>query len=170
MNVAFFIKLTRLLLAVSVSVWMAGGCLFGCGNLNAMAAEATLSSASAAGDENCRVAQAHSCCTRPGAPRQMKAQQAKAKTTPQLTKVPLAAFPNGTLTAPPHGMKDCPLLANNTAATSKSSSSSQPDPGRTPVAALPSVESVNEQTRVTIASSHVPNRGPTHLRCCVFLI
>jgi hypothetical protein len=168
MNIALFIKLTRLLLAVSVSVWMAGGCLFGCGNMNAMAAEAAPSSASAAVDENCRVAQAHSCCTRPGAPRQMKAQKAKAKTTLRLT-IPLAAFPSGTLTAPPHGMKDCPLLANNTAATSKSSSN-QPDPGRTPVAALPSVESLNEQPRVTIASSYVPNRGPTHLRCCVFLI
>jgi hypothetical protein len=169
MNSALFIKLTRLLLAVSISVWMAGGCLFGCGNMNAMAAEATPSSASAAGDENCRAAQAHSCCTRPGAPRQLKAQKAKPKTTLRRTKEPLAAFPSGTLNALPHGMKDCPLLENNTAATSKSSGS-QPDPGRTPVAALSSVESVNQQPRVTIASSYVPNRGPTHLRCCVFLI
>ena len=165
MNVALFIKLTRLLLAVSVSVWMAGGCLFGCGNMNAMAAEATPSSASVAGDENCHAAQAHSCCTRPGAQKQ----KAKAKTSLRLTKVPRAILPGGTLTAPPHGMADCPLLANNTAATSKSSGS-QPDPGRTPVAVLPSIESLNEQPRVTIASSYVPNRGPTHLRCCVFLI
>ncbi|MCA1576592.1 MAG: hypothetical protein LC794_04410 [Acidobacteria bacterium] len=173
MNPALFIKITRLLLAVSVSVWLAGGCLFGCGNMSATAAEAAPSSASAAGDENCRAAQAHSCCTRPGAAKQnnaqKNAQKAKAKTNLRLTKEQLAAFPSGTLTAPPHGMKDCPLLANNTAATSKSSGS-QPDPGRTPVAALPSVESLKEQTRVTIASSYVPNRGPTHLRCCVFLI
>ncbi len=173
MNLALFIKLTRLLLAVSVSVWMAGGCLFACGNMNAMAAEAAPSSASAAGDENCRVAQAHSCCTRPDAAKQKNAQKnaqkAKAKTKLRLTQVLPAALPSGTLTAPPHGMKDCPLLANNTAATSKSSGS-QPDPGRAPVAALPSGESLNEQPRVTIVSSHVPNRGPTHLRCCVFLI
>jgi hypothetical protein len=168
MNVALFIKLTRLLLALSVSVWMAGGCLFGCGNMNASAAEAAPSSASAAADENCRVAQAHSCCTRPGAANPKTAQK-KAKTTLRQTKAPLAALPPGTLTAPPHGMKDCPLLANNSAAISKNSSS-QPDPGRTPVAVLPSVESLNALPRVTIASSHVPNRGPTHLRCCVFLI
>jgi len=169
MNLALFIKLTRLLLAVSVSVWMAGGCLFGCGNMNAMAAEAAPSSASAAGDENCRAAQAHSCCTRPGAAKQKNAQKAKPKTDQRLTKEPLAAFPSGMLNAPLHGMKDCPLLANNTAATSKSSGS-QPDPGRAPAAALPSAESLNEQPRVTIGSSYVPNRGPTHLRCCVFLI
>jgi hypothetical protein len=168
MSVALFIKLIRLLLAVSVSVWMAGGCLFGCGNMNVSAAEAAPSSASAAGDENCRVAQAHSCCTRPGAARQQTAQK-KAKTTLRQTKVPFAALPPGTLTAPPHGMKDCPLLANNTAVTSKNSSS-QPDPGLTPVAVLPSIESLNELPRVTIASSHVPNRGPTYLHCCVFLI
>src|SRR5687767_2291626 len=142
MNVALFIKLTRLLLAVCVSVWMAGGCLFGCSNMNVMAAEATPSSASAAGDENCRTAsaQAHSCCTRPGAVKQKRAQQAKANATLRLPKVPVAAFPSGTLTAPPHGMQDCPLLANNTAATSKSSGS-QPNPGRAPVAVLPTVES-----------------------------
>jgi hypothetical protein len=169
MNVALFIKITRLLLALSVSVWMAGGCLFGCSNMNAMAAEVTPSSANAAGDEDCRAAQAHSCCTRPGAPKQKNAQKAKAKTTLRLTKEALAVFPSGTLTAPPHGMQDCPLLANNTAAISKSSGS-QPDPGRTPVAVLPSIESLNEQPSVTIASSYVPNRGPTHLRCCVFLI
>ena len=163
MNLALFIKLTRLLLAVSVSVWMAGGCMFGCGNMNAMAAEATPSSASAAGDEDCRVAQsAHSCCTRPGAQKQ------KAKTKSSLRLPTRAALPNETLTAPPHGMKDCPLLANNSAAISKSSS--QPDPGRTPVPVLPALESLNDQPVLTIASSHVPNRGPTHLRCCVFLI
>lgn len=166
MNVALFIKVTRVLLAVSVSVWMAGGCLFGCGNMNAMAAGATPTSASAAGDENCRVVQqTHSCCTRPGAQKP----KAKAKTSLRLTKDTRGAFPSGTLTAPPHGMKDCPLLANNSAAISKTSSS-QPDPGRTPVTVLPSIESLNEQARVTIGSLYVPNRGPTHLRCCVFLI
>lgn len=168
MKTALFIKIARLLLAVSVSVWMAGGCLFGCGNMNAMAAEATPANVSAAGDENCRVAQAaHSCCTRPVAQKQK--QKTKTRTTLRTPKTQLAAFPSGTLTAPPHEMKDCPLLANNTAATSKSSGS-QADPGRTPVAVLPSVENLNDQSRTTIASSHVPNRGPTHLRCCVFLI
>ena len=166
MNLALFIKFSRLLLAVSVSVWMAGGCLFGCSNTNAMAAEVT-PSANAAGDENCRVAQAHSCCTRPVASK-AKTLQPKVKSL-RVAKETLALTPAGTLTAPPHGMKDCPLLANNTAAISRSSSN-QPDPDRTPVALLPTIESFDEQSRVTITSSHVPNRGPTHLRCCVFLI
>jgi hypothetical protein len=145
---------------------MAGGCLFGCTNTNAMAAEATQSSASAAaGDENCRALEAHSCCTRPVAQKQ----KPKAKKSLRFSKELTAALPNGTVTAPPHGMKDCPLLANNTAATSKSNGS-QPEPGRSPVAVLPNIESFDEQSAVTIFSSHVPNRGPTYLRCCVFLI
>ena len=163
MNLALLSKVSRLLLVISVSVWMAGGCLFGCSNTGAMAAEVTESSVSAARDEKHDRAQAHSCCTRP------VARQAKVKRTPRLSRAALASATTEKLTAPPHEMKDCPLLANNFAATSQNSSN-RPDPGRTPVALLPSVESLNEETPVTIVSSHVPNRGPTHLRCCVFLI
>ena len=163
---ALFAKISRLLLAVSVSVWMAGGCLFGCSNTNVMAAERTQSSAGAASDEDCRaVSQAHSCCTRPVAQKQ----KPNVKKSLRFSKDVVATHSSGTLTAPAHGMKDCPLLANNTAATSKNSGG-QLDPGRTPVAVLPSVENLRRQSPVTIVASHVPNRGPTHLHCCVFLI
>ena len=66
-------------------------------------------------------------------------------------------------------MKDCPLGVNTTAATSKSSAH-VPEPGRGPVAALPSFE---RQTLFTEYARVVPflhNRGSTHLQCCVFLI
>jgi len=43
MNSTLAIKFSRLALAISVSVWMAGGCLFGCGNTQAMAAEVAAS-------------------------------------------------------------------------------------------------------------------------------
>jgi hypothetical protein len=45
-----------------------------------------------------------------------------------------------------------------------------PDPAREPVATLPSFEKQTEQTDNILVASFLPNRGPTHLRCCVFLI
>jgi hypothetical protein len=87
-------KAVRLLLAVSVSMWMAGGCMFGCAN-TAMGAGVT-----------------------------------------QSTK----------------------------------NSMHVPDPGRGPIAALPSFEKQIAPTDNTLVAPFLPNRGPTHLRCCVFLI
>ena len=70
----------------------------------------------------------------------------------------------------PRGMmKDCPLIVNATAATSKSSTN-LPDPARGPAAVLPFVETVSEQSDTFLVVPVLPNRGPTYLRCCVFLI
>ena len=84
-----------------------------------------------------------------------------------------AAAVNGTreiITPAPRGMmKDCPLVVNGTAATSKSSGQVS-DPGRVPVATLPVIETNIDQAKVSLVKSFLPNRGPTHLRCCVFLI
>lgn len=150
-------KLVRLLLTISVSVWMAGGCLFGCSN-SAMAAgldEDSIPTIEAG--ESCHSAQAHHCCT---------AKKAKKQVVLNLRQpVGLPSFAPG----PRDMMKDCPLAVNATAATSKSGTHAS-DPGRTPEAVLPSFE--KQTTRVDNVSvvSFLPNRGPTHLRCCVFLI
>jgi hypothetical protein len=132
-------KVVRLLLAVSVSIWMAGGCLFGCAN-SAMAAEVT------PGRENVVVAG-------------MSCHHAKRShaTVPAFSPTPRGM------------MNECPLVVNSTAVTSKNNSH-VPDPGRGPVAALPSFEKQIEHTDNTLVVPFLPNRGPTHLRCCVFLI
>ena len=80
--------------------------------------------------------------------------------------------PNGALafTPAPRGlMNECPLVVGATAATSKNSSQ-LPDPGHIPVLALPHVEKRIEPVNTSLVVSYLPNRGPTHLRCCVFLI
>lgn len=152
-------KLLRLLLAVSVSIWMAGGCLFGCSN-TAMGAEVTQSSANVVDAGNsCHATRSHDCCT-----------AAKPKAKKRVVsnfKHQLAHVPN--FVPSPRGMNECPLMVNSTAVTSKNSSH-VPDPGRAPVTALPSFEKQTEQTDNTLVASFLPNRGPTHLRCCVFLI
>jgi hypothetical protein len=131
-------KAVRLLLAVSVSIWMAGGCLFGCAN-TAMGAEVAQSS------EN--VIDAGMSCH---------------------AKRPHANVPS--FTPSPRGMmNECPLVVNSTAVTSKNSTH-VPDPGRGPIAALPSFEKQIAHPDNTLVAPFRPDLGPTHLRCCVFLI
>ena len=163
---ALFIKFPRILLAFTVSVWMAGGCLFGCSNMQVSAAE-TESSDTVVEGESCEPAAAHSCCTKPKAAKQPV--RATRTTTILSHKEALATASSTTLSTTPRGISDCPLMVNTTAVASKSSGN-LPQPARTPVASLLKLESQIEQVPLTFASSYRPNRGPTHLRCCVFLI
>ena len=158
MSLFFSNKVVRLLLSISVSVWMAGGCLFGCSNAT-MAAETDDSAQIIEAAESCNtVRSAHDCCA---------SQKPKKQSTTRKVKQPegvtsFAPIPRGM-------MKDCPLLTNATAATSKNSTN-VPDPGRASVAALPQLEKQTQIPDNTLVVSFLPNRGPTHLLCCVFLI
>ena len=150
-------RVVRLLLAFSVSIWMAGGCLFGCSN-NAIAADVVEDSVpTTEAGESCHAVQAHDCCAakKPGKQVVHNLRQ----------PIGLPAFAPG----PRDMMKDCPLAVNATAATSKNSTQA-PDPGRTSVAVLPSFEKQTARADNASVVSFLPNRGPTHLRCCVFLI
>ena len=156
MSLFFSTKVVRLLLSISVSIWMAGGCLFGCGN-STMAAEIDDSTTIEAGESCHAVRSGHECC----------ASQKPKKQSPRKVKQPEGV----TSFAPtPRGMmNDCPLVTNATAATSKNRSH-VPDPGRTSVAALPQLEKQNQTKDSARVVSLLPDRGPTHLLCCVFLI
>jgi hypothetical protein len=131
----------RFLLAFSVSLWMAGGCVFGCSNTTAMAAESEHEAQTVAAVSSCHAKHA--------------------KQQPQ----GVASF----APAPREMMKDCPLVVNATAVTAKNSDH-LPGPGRVSVAALPLVENTTRHSNISYVCEYLPNRGPTHLRCCVFLI
>ena len=150
----FSMRPMRLLLAFSVSIWMAGGCLFGCSG-SAMAASDSTPAVVAA--EICHAERSHDCCAT------QKPKKKIATSAKQPKGVPAVA------PSPPGMMKDCPLVVNATAATSKQNGH-VPDPGRGPIAALPFIENKIEQSNTSLVVSFLPNRGPTHLRCCVFLI
>lgn len=158
-------KTMRLLLSLSVSIWMAGGCLFGCSGTAAAAdLEADDSSQTVVAGESCHVSapSGHDCCAA-----KKPAKKKPAKKIASNTKQP-QGLP--ALTPTPRGMmKDCPLVVNATAATSKNSGHVA-DPGREPVAVLPLIQTKTEQLNIARVKSFLPNRGPTHLRCCVFLI
>jgi len=157
MNLFFKHKAVRLLLVFSVSIWMAGGCLFGCSNSMMAAGVMNDSVPIVEAGESCHAAQSHHCCTTKKAKKQVvrNAQQS----------VGLPAF----LPAPHDLMRDCPLVVNATAATSKNSTH-VPDAPRVPVAVLPSFEKESTDAAADSVVSFLPNRGPTQLRCCVFLI
>ena len=164
MSLGFSNKVVRLLLSISVSIWMAGGCLFGCSNTT-MAAESSAADTAVPtieAGESCqavRSGRSHSCC----ASQNPKPKKQTARKVMQ---------PEGvtSFVPTPRGMtQDCPLVTNATAATSKNGTD-VPDPGRGPVSALPLIEKTIVQSNTPIVSAYLPNRGPTHLRCCVFLI
>jgi hypothetical protein len=151
MSLFFSNKAVRLLLSVSVSIWMAGGCLFGCAT-GVMGAESAQESAVEEAP-SCHATSHHSA-------------KAKNQTTSNLRLLEGVAY----FVPGPRGMmKDCPLGVNTTAATSKSSTY-MPEPARVPVAALPSFEKQPQQAEHERVVPVLHNRGSTHLRCCVFLI
>ena len=152
-------KVIRLLLAVSVSIWMAGGCLFGCANTT-MGAEVSHDTQNVAVAASCHAKRAHDCCpeTKP-----------KAKKTVASNFMQELASASSFVPAPSGMMNECPLVVNSTAVTSKNSTH-LPDPARGPITALPSFEKETDYTDHTLAVPYLPDHGPTHLRCCVFLI
>jgi hypothetical protein len=143
MSLFFSNKVVRLLLAVSVSIWMAGGCLFGCAS-GAMGAEPARENSVQHGP-SCHAKKQHA-------------------SNPKLVERVAYFVP-----APTGMMKDCPLGMNATAVISKSSTYT-PEPDRAPVAALPSFEKQTLHTEHARVVPFLHNRGSTHLQCCVFLI
>src|ERR1044071_4138464 len=109
-------KAVRLLLAVSVSIWMAGGCLFGCSN-SAMAHELDDSAQAVVAGESCHASHSHDCCPTKKPKNQVVRSSQQPAAGPSFTQLPRGM------------MKDCPLVVNATAAISKNSSH-LPDPAR----------------------------------------
>lgn len=149
------VKVVRLLLSVSVSIWLAGGCLLGCSRITTAAPRGEDQNAVEA--ESCDSPQEHHCCS--------KAKPAKQTTIdPKLTES-LSAL----ATLPRSPLGDCPLAMGATAIAAKASSNS-PESDLTTNAALSVRAGNRDQPQKYYDVPMVPNRGPTYLRCCVFLI
>lgn len=148
----------RVALAISVSLWMAGGgCLWGCSDGTVAAASLTGSTNDAtvvvAGD-SCQ-SKTHHCCSTKSSDKPTGTAQATLATS-------LGFFPSGM-------MQECPLALDASALTSKGNSDST-NQGQTPVSHLPKLEETSIQVNRRSSPVQFLNRGPTYLRCCVFLI
>ena len=153
------IRIFRMLLAIAVSLWMAGaGCLWGCSNSTTLAAEVDVSEhakvPTVVAGNSCH-AKTHDCCA--------KQASNQTETTDDAEKLSnaFALLPSGM-------MKDCPLAVSSNALTVKSNFDSGGQ-DLTPIVHRPRVE-----VDVHRVDKHPPveflNRGPTYLHCCVFLI
>ncbi|HEU4435648.1 MAG TPA: hypothetical protein VFR51_19845 [Pyrinomonadaceae bacterium] len=133
----------------------------------AMAAESDEPSTAATVEgASCHTAQAHHCCSKAPAKQTSPAKQAKPtkQTRFALTEsfLSLSSMPGGM-------MNDCPLAMRGTAITAKASNNA-PDSDHARSAQLPVANVNGELTQKHVVAPLVPNRGPTYLRCCVFLI
>jgi hypothetical protein len=173
------IKILRVVLALTVALWMAGaGCLLGCeNNIAAAASDAPLPNASTivASGEACASSRGHDCCakSRTSGARSMHgsnhhgvepATRAGQKSTDANARGLASSL--GTV---PRSMESCPLAVNATAVLSKAGGEQS-----NPIVAIAQLDAprLNSQLQTIALSSplRLPNRGHTYLRCCVFLI
>lgn len=152
------IRIFRLSLAISVSLWMAGaGCLLGCSNsVKAAPEDANANSKTVVAGDSCAAKHSHDCCA--------KRARTQNESSTEQTKllVPKLAARQGM-------MEHCPLAVNASAAISKARTD-----GADGALARDVPFVVQEHSKRLINSrsnaSLLYNRGPTYLRCCTFLI
>jgi hypothetical protein len=154
-------RVARILLVFGISLWIAGaGCMWGCSNM-AMAAESratsTLDQHTVVVANSCH-AKTHDCCAKTSGK-----QNSTSSTQPSFLSI-FGSLPQGM-------MRDCPLSirASAVVSTSKSSESAS-DQAQVSPAQFPSLESLEKIAVVPTVPIQFLNRGPTYLRCCVFLI
>ena len=155
------IKILRLSLAISVSLWMAGaGCLLGCSNETHAASSASVESVdTVVATDSCASAHSHDCCAKKKAHHTTAAgNDSKSDPTEPLLEAHQSQM-----------IESCPMAVNASAIVSKSRAKiSKASVAKTIEAPLPSMVVTTASRSVDRPS--VPNRGPTYLRCCVFLI
>lgn len=154
MTAPFPVKIFRTLLALTVSLWMAGaGCMLGCGN-TAIGAVHSLNNQTIIAGPSCHHA-THDCCAK-------KNSSSTVKTSPQISS-PLSAVPEPR-------MGECPLAVNATAVTASKTTHPIPEQARTLRTEPTGLESFNPYIDWSPPPVRFLNRPPTYLRCCVFLI
>jgi hypothetical protein len=152
------IRIFRTLLAISVSLWMAGaGCLWGCSN-SAMAAESPTSTQTQTviSGPSCH-SPGHDCCAK--------------KSSTKSVGIDSQHVLSSIVTVTPEGlMRDCPLAVNASAEVIPKSTVNGPDSTRATITEVPNVQVRIQPRDWDLAPVQFLNRGPTYLRCCVFLI
>lgn len=154
------LKVARVLVAVSVSLWMTGaGCMLGCGN-HTLGASASIENQSGSPETVVAAAschtQAHDCCAK--------------KTKRKETVLPDQTSSLSAVTFTTEGMMhECPLTVNANAAVTKVNSDA-PSANQVVVVHLPRVDKKVHLTNVRFTPVQSLNRGPTYLRFCAFLI
>lgn len=155
MSRLFPLKLVRVMLALSFSFWMTGAaCLLGCSNASASAVRIESPDASAIAGRSCHSA-AHHCCAK--------------KSPPSIDSAIQSLHVSGLEISTEAVMSDCPLSVIGSAVVAKTKVDDK-DGNQISVRALPSFEKAVHSEPFCSTPLQSCNRGPTYLRCCVFLI
>ncbi|MGI8917897.1 MAG: hypothetical protein ACR2H6_04785 [Pyrinomonadaceae bacterium] len=169
-------KIVRGGLGLALSFWIAGaGCMFGCQNMVAFAAsrdeavDHEPSLAAVVSGDACAAAGSHDCCAKKKAEAKAKTQNANNRLTLKLAT--LISQSESLNTVPSSGGRECPLAVNRAIAVTKRSDNNKQSATPAVIAvSTPAVPVLTEQHAALSRSWHLPNRGHTYLRCCVFLI
>jgi hypothetical protein len=156
MRLAVPAKTLRTFLAVSVSFWLAGiACVWGCDN-NVYAAAADSQTRTVISGPSCHPP-SHNYCAK-------KKDQARvtANVSQELPSV-LSVEPDGL-------MRDCPLAINASAVTASKAADHSQDEKGTPSSEVPGLQELSRLSDWISPPVQYLKRGPTYLRCCVFLI
>ncbi|HSE34138.1 MAG TPA: hypothetical protein VLA93_21370 [Pyrinomonadaceae bacterium] len=160
MNLLPIRKILRLALAISVSLWMAGaGCLLGCSNETHASPSGPIDPVETVVAEDSCASSSHDCCAR------KKAQATTPADSPDHDVI------NASQVRPTRSstMESCPMAVSASAIVSKARpETSKACVARTIEAPLPSTTVVSNLRATERLSLY--NRGPTYLRCCVFLL
>jgi hypothetical protein len=161
-------RIFRLTLAISVSLWMAGaGCLLGCSNVvHASPQDSNDDVNTVVADDSCSAKHSHDCCAKKKQPLEARGSQFKVETVAGATP----AVPVPGIKAGPGSMKDCPLAINASAVVSKARSDGYDESIARDNSSFVVPETSNTFSLTRSSESLLLNRGPTYLRCCVFLI
>ena len=151
------VRIFRTLLALIVSLWIAGaGCILGCGNATIAAAQREANETVIAGHSCHRPS--HDCCARA-----KTSLTVSSKKTWEQTFSLLSAVPERT-------MGECQLAVNATAVTASKAKHHAPEQARTSRTEPSALDSINQYVDWSPPPVQFLNRAPTYLRCCVFLI
>jgi hypothetical protein len=151
------VSIFRALLALCVSLWIAGaGCMWGCSN-TVIAAEQRQNDQTVIAGPSCH-RPSHDCCAKKNSSTIVNGE----KTSEPLHSL-LSAVPETT-------MGECPLAVNATAVTASKATYHTPEQARTSWIEPTGLESINQHLHWSPPPVEFLNRGPTYLRCCVFLI
>ncbi len=169
-------KIIRGGLGLALSFWIAGaGCMFGCQNMVAFAAspdeaaDHQPSLAAVVSGDACAATGSHDCCAKKKAEAKAKTQNANNRLTIKLAT--LISQSESLNSVPSSGGRECPLAVSRAIAVTKRSDNDKQSAAPTVIAvSTPAAPALTEQHAALSRSWHLPNRGHTYLRCCVFLI
>ena len=163
------VKIVRVVLATSLSLWVAGaGCILGCEGMLASAASGGSVESHHSDEGQTVVASGHACSTGEA----KKSHDCCKKSSENVNQAPTKNSNASLLElsgSSSGAMNGCPLAMSRVSVVAKTRDGDLNSAPASAQSILPDLNSA-ERTAPLSPPLRLPNRGHTYLRCCVFLI